>query len=524
MRRTVLAFAAAGLVGAAAPMPAAHAEQDFGGYVAEASATPLQIEIYEPTIPIPAEPQAELEFAYSKAESASGPNSLGLASWIWPGDSVGEGFRTFGEAFGLPPQVYENGYPVQVNAEYPNGPQDAKDEPVPGSNMRAHADAATTVAKVGYSSDGGVGEEPGGDQPPAPPNPLGDLLGGGALVPGRTAPTAAQEPPAPGLPPELAALVDVESMSSVSRLVTEGDTIESVGTSRIGNLSLLGGIITADGIKVTTKSTSNGDRATTDGASRVVGLAIGGQQFTVGKDGVRAAGRPVPIPGLPDDPAKALKQLGVSITMAPGEQNINGVIGDAALTGLRIEIDTRPLRSQLDVVPLNDIVGAIPDETGELKSLLGAAVNLAPKFVIIAGSSTTEAGTVPEIELPSIDPGDLGGAGVPADGAGTSGSVPGTSTGAASGVPGSGAASGAGLGAATPPGSAAGSDAQTVAVNPASAGLPPLASIPGALMIGGIMLASIVGWWLQKIGAFVLGGAGSCAHGLETGVPDLRRA
>jgi hypothetical protein len=57
-----------------------------------------------------------------------------------------------------------------------------------------------------------------------------------------------------------------------------------------------------------------------------------------------------------------------------------------------------------------------------------------------------------------------------------------------------------------------------------SSGLPPLASIPGKLMWGGFVLAAGLGWWLQKLGGLVLGGAGSCTHGLETGVPDLRRA
>jgi hypothetical protein len=63
-----------------------------------------------------------------------------------------------------------------------------------------------------------------------------------------------------------------------------------------------------------------------------------------------------------------------------------------------------------------------------------------------------------------------------------------------------------------------------LAAEPTSAGLPPLASIPGALMVGGLVMASGIGWWLQKIGGLVLGGAGSCSHGLETGVPDLRKA
>jgi hypothetical protein len=48
--------------------------------------------------------------------------------------------------------------------------------------------------------------------------------------------------------------------------------------------------------------------------------------------------------------------------------------------------------------------------------------------------------------------------------------------------------------------------------------------VPGVLIAGGLLIASALGWWLQKVGGFVLGGAGSCSHGLETGVPDLRKA
>ena len=52
-------------------------------------------------MPIPASPQAELEFAYTKVEAASGPTGAGVASWLWPGDSVGEGCKTFIEQLKL---------------------------------------------------------------------------------------------------------------------------------------------------------------------------------------------------------------------------------------------------------------------------------------------------------------------------------------------------------------------------------------------------------------------------------------
>ena len=63
-----------------------------------------------------------------------------------------------------------------------------------------------------------------------------------------------------------------------------------------------------------------------------------------------------------------------------------------------------------------------------------------------------------------------------------------------------------------------------VAVQPVGSGLPPLGSVPGALLVGGLVLAGALGWWIQRIGGFVLGGTASCAHGLASGVPDLRKA
>ena len=41
-----------------------------------------------------------------------------------------------------------------------------------------------------------------------------------------------------------------------------------------------------------------------------------------------------------------------------------------------------------------------------------------------------------------------------------------------------------------------------------------------ALGLGGALLA---GSYVRKIGAMVLGGAGACAHGLDSGLPDLRK-
>ena len=52
----------------------------------------------------------------------------------------------------------------------------------------------------------------------------------------------------------------------------------------------------------------------------------------------------------------------------------------------------------------------------------------------------------------------------------------------------------------------------------------PLLIVAAALMIGGLAIAGALGWWMQKMGGLVLGGAAACAHGLASGIPDLRKA
>src|SRR3712207_6089646 len=97
-RRVVSPLMAAGLAGAALPIslgPAATAgdKPKFSGYSATTTASPVKLEIFEPTIPIPSYPQAEVELGYTRI-IADTSSSRGRASFLWPGDAVGEGSKT----------------------------------------------------------------------------------------------------------------------------------------------------------------------------------------------------------------------------------------------------------------------------------------------------------------------------------------------------------------------------------------------------------------------------------------------
>jgi len=56
-----------------------------------------------------------------------------------------------------------------------------------------------------------------------------------------------------------------------------------------------------------------------------------------------------------------------------------------------------------------------------------------------------------------------------------------------------------------------------------ASGLPPLFSIPGLLLFGGIGAAIAAGSYVRRLGLAALGGGGACSHGLDSGLPDLRK-
>lgn len=532
MRRAALVTMAAGLVAMTIPASQAAAsptaeETALGGFAARSIATPIRVEIYEPVIPIPAEPQAELNIAYTKSISSSGPAGKGRASWLWPGDPVGEGFTTFVTQLGLPEQLGERGYPVQVNSEYPSDNQSTSDEPLPGMVMRTSADAETTVAKAGFATTGDLedGDEKkpekggsGGDGPPGLPGlpgapPLPGLPSGGVT---------ADEEPEPNPLGALSAVVTADAVNGVSKTTYATDTIVSSGVTRIQGLDVLDGVITADTVRVLSRTTSTLTTSKNENDVTVEGLAIGGVPFGITDEGVVVSDSQQEIPGLPDDAAAALAELGVSFTLPTATKSSQGGTGSQEVRGLQIAIDFSALRSRFDSGPVDGIISELPDDLAELKAALGAVTKGQPTIVVVLGEALTEAATVPpiDVEVPEDDPttdpappaGD-GGTGSAGTGTGSTGSTGSAgSTGSTDSVP-------------TDEGTIAGPVESTeVAVQPTASGLPPLGSVPGALLVGGILLAAALGWWIQRIGGLVLGGTASCAHGLSSGVPDLRKA
>jgi len=457
-------LAATALVGLVLPVttaaPAGADEAPYTGFSTESTATPVRVEIYEPTIPIPASPQAEVEVGYTRVEADTG-SSRGRASYLWPGDSLGEGAKTVFENLGLPPEISgpiaAQGYPFQVNSTSPTGEDSQADEPFPGMVMRTKASPEKTTAASGYSTDCQA-EEPesdgggGGDAPAPPTLPLLESLSlpglGGAGSSSEDQATESTkdargedtkngkqaEEPAESckIPADLAALVDFGGYVSTSASANDGSTVAATSRSALSDVELLGGVITVSGVHATSTAASDGSKGDPGGKAGYGTLAIAGQEFSIGPDGVEGGDQSQKIPGLPDDPKKALKQLGVRIIVPEPTFERDGDKAVSSVAALVVELDTRQLRSMLDAVPFDEIVDQVPDETGQLKSLLGAAVNLSPKFVITLGDARTVVDTVQGIEIPTTTPPPPAGGG---EGNGSGGAASSGGTGGGAGAP-----------------------------------------------------------------------------------------
>ena len=476
----------------------------FTGYTASAWSAPVKIEIYEPSIPFPATPQLELELAYSEVESDSA-QSRGRSSFLWPGAPIGEGFKTIVEQFGLPPTLGEDGYPVQVNSGYPSGPDYEADEPFPGMVQRAGSEEGSAYADTAYSTDGQAqdydGDEEDGGLIPGLPLPgldglLGDLQGGSS--------DDEETPSNLGLPPALGAIIDLGGFTSATR--TETDTsVRSLARSSFGNIALLGGLIRVEGLKVRAEVSSDGTKGTPGGLSAYGDLVALGQRFAFGPDGFEAVGQQHPIPGLPDQATAALSKLGISVSFPKPVYKRDGDAATATVTGMVIELNMAPFKKTLAQLPLAALLDALPEEAGQLKDVLGLLTSLSSRMVISLANASATVDTVAPIAPPVVDTED------PAPEAPT-----GDNPAAAPPVVDSPPTTPGSTDTTTPPGD--------LDATPLGAGLPPLFSIPGILLYGGIALATVAGSYFRKVGAAALGGGAPCPHGLDSGLPDLRKA
>lgn len=511
------------------PGPAG-ATSTLGGYTAGVDASVVHIEMYEPVIPVPASPQGDFSIGYAQATAQSG-TTRALASYLWPGSVVGDGFDQITNQPGT-------SYPVQVDSRYPatqQAPRSNRAQLTKGNGMQTYADpdqARATTSGLGIAApdtnplDGlgsGLGQlvsnepAPGGSSLPLPSS---------APVP-TTAPSGLPKPPTPPkspvpVPAPLAALATVHGMTSSANIDARGARVISTALATAKEVVLLAGTITLKDVTVVSRIVSNGKHATNVGGVTIGALSIAGHSIALGKNGLQITDKKAPAPAVPAQLSSGLKQLGISFSISPAKRSTNGPSGTFAAQGMTITVDTSKLRSKLDS-PVNAIAKNLPSD---LRTQLEPVFALRPRLVFKIGETRNDATSAPPYVVPPITtpPVVHGGGAVPPAGGGSTGGLGGvTGTGAAGG--GTTTSGGTTGGSTTAGGTTGGGSGGTVtpAGQPTALSLPALGTMPRLFILGGLLLAAGLGWALQTAGGTLLGGTSSCAYGLRKGVPDLRK-
>lgn len=474
VRRAARPLAVALLAGSAAAVPPAAGDPVLGGYTASAEAAIVRIGVFEPAIPIPADPQVDASIGFARATTTTGPSSRGLASYLWPGDAVGDGLGVL-----LGNEKLD--YPVKTSSSFPatdNSPSRNAVQIDDGNGMSTAADGRSTRATVvGLGLGNGIGG-----------------VGSGLCRLVKKCPQT--PPPTVDLPDPIAAAATVEDLKSQSTVALGTNGITATAHSVASGISLLGGLITIDGLDLRSESTSDGTTGTAAGTSRITGLHVLGREIDLGGP-VSIGGRPAPVPQLP----QVLRRLGITVTYLESQRSRSGPLGSLHAEGLTITVDVAPLRKALAIPdlsgPLTPVLSSI-DQAGPV--LLGL-LKLGTKIVVTVGDVRTSASAAPGYTAPggtktppAVSP---TGAGVPP--ASGQGVLPGIATGPVATV--------------TPP---------VMTAVPASFDLPGLGRVPVWFVLAGLSLVALVAWTLRAFGAWIFGG-GSCVLGKSVGVPDLRK-
>lgn len=494
-------FAAAlGALLAVAALPAATAAQDaaapeevrteapgFGGYTGTATASPVTMRMFDPTIPIPVDPgQPQLEgtLQHTSASLTSGPTSRAVASSVWPGAAFGDGFSTICEC--------EQQWFVRAEASYPGGEPQAEQVLPTGGGMTVVARGLDVEARA-------VAGE----------SPSAEVLGYG----------------------------DMTSTSTAT--VRDGQAVSTTDTSAEG-IALLGGVITMESVHTALSATSDAVTAATTGATTVSGLAIAGNGYAFDQGGLRPmeSGTPrgsvLPLPLVVPGAEQLRDQMGIEVELMPHVETVNGADAAREAGGVRVTITTRSLASALGDVPLSDVLGQLPAEAqGEIYTFLAAA----PRIELVFGRAAVRAAATTPIQITAVAPPPPFAPPPPtpaAPGAGARPGPPASSAAAPPPAPPSGApipgpatvpAGGGGVSTAPVPSSSDGALAPALPATLATSGAPAMFAGTAPVLVA---LALVAGAGAAKalggLTALAFGGVAgpACSRGAVQRVPDLR--
>ncbi|NHA00200.1 hypothetical protein G5V59_08870 [Nocardioides sp. W3-2-3] len=261
----------------------------------------------------------------------------------------------------------------------------------------------------------------------------------------------------------------------MSKMDASKGPVTAVSRSLLGEVRLLGGLVTLGGVETIARTTSDGKTGKATGKAVYGKMAVAGQEFGLGPDGAIVSGKTMPIPGLSDLPGDALKrtrhhhhrpEAGAHRRRRPRHQRVR-----RAADHHRHQGSSRPCSRRC---PSARWVSLIPAEAGPLKSVVLGLGALSPRIVLTIGAAQATVDTVPPIDVVPVTPPGTAPAGTPP--ATATGAVPKPAAGSVGVPPAAGAPAPAGAAPAPTAGAPVG---DLVDAAPASAGLPQPVLDPG---------------------------------------------
>jgi hypothetical protein len=358
---------------AAAVLAQTSGGQPLGGYKLEGRAQAVNVLHDSADSPAPSHPDFDGSLPAAQSTIDTGPLGHGLSSIFWPGALGGN----FGSALkqlsqvcapplpvpGLPPvcapipeQLKENGSafndPIRAETFYPQAPQDAKNENIPGSTMTSHID-------------------PDGKKVTA----FGQLDGFGAAGVG---------------------FMSQLSATATSTLTDSTGTAE--GFSEVKGIVLANNLLTIDRVVSTAKVSTDGSNAKPEGGTTIEGLKIAGQEATIDDQGLHIGGQSNPLHNqINQAVAQALNTSGLKIVVVPNESTTNGATGSFTAGAVVVQYKDQS----------NTMMVSLGGAAATVDSSQGANANLSDETPVEASADTTPTDTA-AVSGPDIAPAGLG--------------------------------------------------------------------------------------------------------------------
>lgn len=144
-------------------------------------------------------------------------------------------------------------------------------------------------------------------------------------------------------------IVDIGSARTVSVSTIEDDVLQATTTTRVGDISFVGGVVKIDSITSVASAGTDTVTGTCGGTVRITGLEVAGVPAVVDRTGVHAQDQSAPVVPDPNEQiAGALASSGITIRLLGGLDRCVGANASRTTSGVLVSV---PLPSAASVPP-----------------------------------------------------------------------------------------------------------------------------------------------------------------------------